>query len=119
MIISQLGNLTGVPVDRGSVALELRSFVAHLDLVHTPTLVSGSAVLAMLFVIGWRFPRSAPGPLIAMIVAGGCVASDIGRAVRDCGGDRTVDLRPAAPMASGSPSRHAPRTKPSERQPSL
>jgi hypothetical protein len=58
MIISQLGNLTGAPVDRGSVALELRSFVAHLDLVHTPTRVLGSAVLAMLFVIGWRFPRS-------------------------------------------------------------
>jgi sulfate permease, SulP family len=30
-------------------------------------------VLATLFVIGWRFPR-APGPLIAMIVAGGCAA---------------------------------------------
>jgi sulfate permease, SulP family len=27
----------------------------------------------MLFVITWRFPRS-PGPLIAMILAGGCVA---------------------------------------------
>jgi sulfate permease, SulP family len=33
----------------------------------------GSAVLAMLFMIAWRFPRS-PGPLIAMILVGGCVA---------------------------------------------
>ena len=33
----------------------------------------GSAVLAMSFVIAWRLPRP-PGPLIAMILAGGCVA---------------------------------------------
>jgi sulfate permease, SulP family len=45
----------------------------HLQLVHPPTLAVGSAVFAMLFVIAWRLPR-APGPLIAMILAGGCVA---------------------------------------------
>ena len=47
--------------------------VTHLHLVHPPTLAVGSAVLAMLFMIAWRFPRS-PGPLIAMILVGGCVA---------------------------------------------
>jgi sulfate permease, SulP family len=61
------------PVYGGSVTHQLRSVVTHLHLVHPPTLAVGSAVLAMLFVIAWRFPRS-PGPLIAMILAGGCVA---------------------------------------------
>ena len=73
MIVRQLGNLTGAPVDGGSVTHQLRSVVTHLHLVHPPTLAVGSAVLAMLFMIAWRFPRS-PGPLIAMILVGGCVA---------------------------------------------
>ena len=51
----------------------MRSVVTHLQLVHPPTLAVGSAVLAMLFVIAWRLPRS-PGALIALILAGGCVA---------------------------------------------
>lgn len=73
MIVRQLGNLTSAPVDGGSVTHQMRSVVTHLQLVHPPTLAVGSAVLAMLFVIAWRFPRSS-GPLIAMILAGGCVA---------------------------------------------
>jgi hypothetical protein len=40
----------------------MRSVVTHLQLVHPPTLAVGSAVLAMLFVIAWRLPRS-PGAL--------------------------------------------------------
>ena len=73
MIVRQLGNPNGAPVDGGSVTHQMRSVVTHLQLVHPPTLAVGSAVLAMLFVIAWRLPRS-PGPLIAMILAGGCVA---------------------------------------------
>ena len=67
------------PVDGESVTHQLRSVVTHLHLVHPPTLAVGSAVLAMLSVIAWRFPRS-PGPLIAMILAGGCVALSISQA---------------------------------------
>jgi sulfate permease, SulP family len=55
MIVSQLGDLTGAPVDGGSVTQQLRSVVTHLHLVHPPTLARGAAVLAMLFVIAWRF----------------------------------------------------------------
>ena len=56
MIVRQLGNLTGGPVEGGeSVTHQLPSVVTHLHLVHPPTLAVGSAILAMLFVIAWRF----------------------------------------------------------------
>jgi hypothetical protein len=55
MIVRQLGNLTGGPVEGGSVTHQLPSVVTHLHLAHPPTLAVGSAILAMLFVIAWRF----------------------------------------------------------------
>jgi MFS superfamily sulfate permease-like transporter len=42
MIVRQLGNLTGAPVDRGSVTYQLRSVVT-LHVVQPPTLAVGSA----------------------------------------------------------------------------
>jgi SulP family sulfate permease len=41
MIVRQLGNLTGGPVEGGSVTHQLPSVVTHLHLVHPPTLAVG------------------------------------------------------------------------------
>jgi sulfate permease, SulP family len=73
MMVSQLGKLTGVDTDGGSVFEELRSFVTRLDQVHLPTVLLAGVVLVLLLAVQHRFPRS-PGPLIAMLLAAGAVA---------------------------------------------
>jgi sulfate permease, SulP family len=68
MIVSQLGKITGVPVDGDSVLATLRSFVAGLGEVHVPTLLLGAGVLAFLLVASRLLPKL-PVPLVAVLLA--------------------------------------------------
>ncbi|GAA2026551.1 SulP family inorganic anion transporter [Terrabacter terrae] len=68
MVVSQLGKVTGVPVEGGSFAQDVGSAVAHLGDVHLPTLALSLAVLTAL-VAFQRLAPTWPGPLIAMLGA--------------------------------------------------
>lgn len=68
MIVSQLGKVTGVPVEGDSAVAAVRSFVANLDQVHVPTLLLSTGVLAFLLVTGKLLPKL-PVPLIAVLLA--------------------------------------------------
>ena len=68
MIASQLGKVSGVPVDGDEFLDQMRSFVSGIGSVHWPTIALASAVLVVLLVLAWATPRI-PGPLIAMLVA--------------------------------------------------
>jgi SulP family sulfate permease len=73
MIVSQLGKVTGIAVERASTLSEVRFFVAHLDQVHLPTLVVAVVTFALLVAFYRLLPRW-PGPLIAMVIAAVAVA---------------------------------------------
>jgi sulfate permease, SulP family len=73
MISSQLGKITGVPVDGATFVAELLSFAAGIGAVHLPTLLLAAAVLAFLLVGARLFPR-APIPLLAVLLAAGATA---------------------------------------------
>jgi high affinity sulfate transporter 1 len=73
MIVGQLGKLTGVPVSGESFFAQLWSFVRHASHVHVGTLVLAGAVLALLYIVQWRFPR-VPGPLLAVLLTTATVA---------------------------------------------
>jgi SulP family sulfate permease len=68
MIVSQIGKVTGIHVEGGSVFAELRFVTPRLGQAEPATAVLAAAVLVLLLVIQWRLPR-APGPLIAMVLA--------------------------------------------------
>ena len=68
MIVSQIGKVTGIHVDGGSVFSEIASAVTGVDQLRVPTTILAAVVLALLLLLRWRFPR-APGPLIAMVLA--------------------------------------------------
>jgi len=68
MIVGQAGKLTGVPVTGGSIPAELASFVRHLPQTHLGTALFAAAILALLFLGQWRFPR-VPIPLLAVLLA--------------------------------------------------
>jgi high affinity sulfate transporter 1 len=89
MIVSQLGNVTGVPVPGGGPGAELIGVATNLHRVHVPTLVLATSVLAFLLAVGHRWPRL-PGPLIAVLLAAG-VTSALGT---DLAGIRTVGAVP-------------------------
>ena len=57
MIVGQLDNLTGVPVDGDSVAGQVRSFAEHAGDVDWATVAWAGAVLTFLLVGKRRFPR--------------------------------------------------------------
>jgi high affinity sulfate transporter 1 len=79
MIVGQLGKVTGVPVEGGSLGSELWSFLHALDHFHPATFLIAVATLLFLFVVQWRFPRLA-GPLLAVLLATGLtVALDLER----------------------------------------
>lgn len=73
MIVSQLGQVTGVPVDGGSQVAELRSFVAHAGEVHGPTLALSAGLLVFFFVVRRLWP-AVPGPLVGVVGAAVLVA---------------------------------------------
>ncbi len=68
MMVGQLGKVTGVPVEGGSLGTELRSFLSGLGDVHPATFILALATLLLLFALQWRFPRL-PGPLLAILLA--------------------------------------------------
>ncbi|MEV7623823.1 sulfate permease [Actinoplanes sp. NPDC089786] len=68
MISGQLGKLAGVRVDGDTVPAELWSFAGRLGRMHVPTALLGVAVLALLFLGQWRFPRL-PVPLVVVLLA--------------------------------------------------
>jgi MFS superfamily sulfate permease-like transporter len=74
MIVSQLEKVTGVPVSGDTVAAEIASFVRGLDALVPATALLATAVLTLLLIVQWRFPR-APAPLIGMVVASVAVAA--------------------------------------------
>ena len=67
MIVSQLEKVTGVPVDGDSLVTEIYSFAANLESIHWPTTALAAGLLALLYLLQWRYPK-APGPLIVVIV---------------------------------------------------
>ncbi|SNY59179.1 high affinity sulphate transporter 1 [Paractinoplanes atraurantiacus] len=73
MVASQLGKLTGVPVEGDSFFGELASFVTGLPGLDGPTTVFAAAVLVFLFGVQMLAPR-VPVPLIAVLLATTAVA---------------------------------------------
>jgi sulfate permease, SulP family len=73
MIVGQLGTLSGVDVDRGSVTERLASFGANIDTLDVVTTGLSLGTLALLLAIQHWFPR-APGPLIVVLGASALVA---------------------------------------------
>jgi high affinity sulfate transporter 1 len=67
MIVGQLGKVTGVPVEGGSLASELRSFLQSVGDARPATFMLAVATLLLLFLTQWRFPRL-PGPLMAVLL---------------------------------------------------
>ncbi|WP_433728060.1 SulP family inorganic anion transporter [Actinoplanes sp. CA-051413] len=68
MMVGQAGKLTGVPVTGDSIPAELASFVEHLPQMDLGTALFAAAILALLFLGQWRFPR-VPIPLLAVLLA--------------------------------------------------
>jgi MFS superfamily sulfate permease-like transporter len=73
MIVSQLGTLTGVPVEGTSVPAEIASFISGLGRVHAPTVMLSALLLVVMQGGGWLRPHW-PMPLIGMLAATGTVA---------------------------------------------
>jgi SulP family sulfate permease len=73
MVSSQLGKLTGIPVDENSFLDEVGFVATHLNEVHGPTLALAMVLLVFLLVGSRLFPR-APVPLFGMLAAAGAVA---------------------------------------------
>ncbi|MDX1887746.1 sulfate permease [Mycolicibacterium sp. 120270] len=74
MIGSQLGKVSGVPVDGEEFVDQVRSFAAGISGVHWPTAALAAAVLAVLLTLARMWPRL-PGPLIAILLASAVVAA--------------------------------------------
>ena len=73
MICSQLGKLTGAPVEGDGIVDQIKSLVAVRHSIHTPTLLFSLAILAVLLTFAKIIPRL-PGPLFAVLLATGAVA---------------------------------------------
>jgi sulfate permease, SulP family len=73
MVASQLGKLTGIPVEGDSFVAVVGFTATHLDEIQGPTLALGTVVLVFLLIGSRLFPR-APVPLIGMLLATAAVA---------------------------------------------
>jgi high affinity sulfate transporter 1 len=73
MIVGQVSQLTGVPVDGGGVPAALLSFLRNLGKVDVPTVVFAGVSLALLF-LGQRFLPRFPTPLFVVLLATAVVA---------------------------------------------
>jgi sulfate permease, SulP family len=74
MIAGQLGAATGVPVAGEAFPAQVVSFAERIGGVRPATAAIAAAVLAFLVLVQWRWPR-APGPLLAVLLASGCVGA--------------------------------------------
>ncbi len=73
MIASQLGKLTGAPVEGDEIIDEIESLIEVHGQMHAPTLEFSLAVLAVLLLFNRLMPR-APGPLLAVLLATAAVS---------------------------------------------
>ena len=73
MVVSQLGKVTRVAVEGDSFLSDLGSFVRQAGTVHGPSVALAAAVLVFLFAAD-RLLRSAPVPLLGMLLAAAVVA---------------------------------------------
>ncbi|MFQ4142519.1 solute carrier family 26 protein [Chlorogloeopsis sp. ULAP02] len=73
MITGQLGKIGGIDIEASTVFGEVSEFLNKLDRIHWPTLILAVLVLFFLFTIQRRF-RTAPGPLLAVLLATAAVA---------------------------------------------
>ena len=73
MICSQLGKLTGAPVEGDGIVDQIKSLISVRDQFHTPTIIFSMAVLAVLLLFGKLIPKW-PGPLFAVLLATAAVA---------------------------------------------
>jgi high affinity sulfate transporter 1 len=104
MIVSQLSNLTGIPVAGGSVIDELVSFMTHAGSLQGPTFALGVGVVAFLL-IARRLTPWLPGPLVA-VVGATLLTTLFGLA------DRGVEL--VGPIPGGLPPLGLPAIEPSD-----
>ena len=74
MIAGQLGPATGVPVAGRAFSVQAASFAERIGGTRPATAAIAASVLAFLFLLQWRWPR-APGPLLAVLLAAGCVGA--------------------------------------------
>jgi len=72
MIAGQLGPATGVPVAGRAFPAQAASFAERIGATRPVTAALAASVLAFLLLVHWRWPR-APGPLLAVLLAAGCV----------------------------------------------
>ncbi|GAA1040103.1 SulP family inorganic anion transporter [Virgisporangium ochraceum] len=68
MIVGQLDNLTGVPVDGDGIPAELVSFVRNLGQAHLPTVAFAAVALGLLF-LGQHYLPRVPTPLVVVLLA--------------------------------------------------
>ncbi|MGV1007526.1 MAG: SulP family inorganic anion transporter [Dermatophilaceae bacterium] len=73
MVVSQLGNLTGIRVPSGSPAAEVAYVATHLGEANRPTVLLGASVLVFALVVHKLLPR-APVALAGMLLAAAAVA---------------------------------------------
>lgn len=73
MIASQLGKVTRLPIDGDTPVEQVASLLAQISQVHLPTLAVAGGTLGLIVVLQALAPRW-PGPLIAMVLAGGIAA---------------------------------------------
>ncbi|MCC6497269.1 MAG: sulfate permease [Propionibacteriaceae bacterium] len=74
MVFSQLGKLTGLPIEGASPWEQSVSLFAQAGAVNVPTLILGVGVAVALFALR-RWAPGWPGPLLVMLVSAGVVAA--------------------------------------------
>lgn len=73
MIVSQLGKITGIPIQRDTPFEETRYALTHLSEASLATVLLAAGVLVFLLVARHFFPRS-PAPLMGMLLGAAAVA---------------------------------------------
>lgn len=73
MISGQLGKTSGIPITATKPLEEFQQFFTGLGQCHWPTVIVSILVLLFLFAVQKKF-RTAPGPLLAVLLATLCVA---------------------------------------------
>jgi sulfate permease, SulP family len=73
MIADQFGRVTGVPVTGREFFGQMGSFARHVAQAQPAILAMAAMVLAFLVLLRWRWP-TAPGPLLAVLLATAAVA---------------------------------------------
>ncbi len=68
MIAGQLGQISGISIEANTVLGQVREFGGALEQIHLPTLILAALVLVFLVAIQRYFP-TAPGPLLAVLLA--------------------------------------------------